>query len=150
MRDKVSPVDLPKHASPVNDHRRQMVWQVWVPLVVTIVIVLALAILAIVGAAQGSPQVERWGNISAILVILPVLFFGLIFLAIFGGGAYGLSKLLKRMPGWMLKAQLFMIHLALIIRRASDLATKPVMAANTLSASVGTLWERIFGRKQVR
>jgi hypothetical protein len=150
MRDNISPAKLPKYASPVNQHRKQMVWQVWVPLGVTLAIVLALAVLSIVGAVQGSPQVNHWGNISAILVILPVLFFGLIFMAIFGGGAYGLSKLLKKMPGWMLKVQLVMIQVAHTTRRAADTATKPVLAVNTFTTSVGTLWEKIFGKKQVR
>lgn len=150
MRANVPPINPRKVVSPVAQHRKQMIRQVWLPLGVTTVIVLALAILAIIGTVQGSSQVNKWGNISAIWVILPVLFFGLIFLAMFGGGAYGLSRLLKKMPGWMLKIQLFMIHLALTIRRASDSATKPVMAVNTFSTSVGTLWERIFGKKQVR
>jgi hypothetical protein len=150
MRDKVSPVQLPLNASPVNDHRRQMLWQVWLPLAVAIIIVLALEILAIIGATRGSPQVDRWGAISAVIVILPVLVFGLVFMAIFGGMAYGLALLLKKVPGWMLKAQLFMIHLALVIRRAADSATKPVMAVSSFSSSVGTLRDRLFGRKTVR
>ena len=150
MHDKVSPVQLPINASPVNQHRKQMLWQVWVPLGAAILIGLALGILAIVGAAQGSPQVDRWGALSAVIVILPVLVYGLVFLAIFGGIAYGLTVLLKRMPGWMLKAQLFMIHLSLVIRRAADSSTKPVVAVNTFSSSVGTLWERISGKRPVR
>jgi hypothetical protein len=151
MHDKFSPPDPSKKAvTPRDSHRRQMIWQVWVPLGASIVIVLALEILAIVGAAQGSPQVDHWGAISAIWVILPVLLGGVLTLAIVGGLAYGVTKLLQKMPDWMLKAQLFMVHLALLVRRASDAATKPVMSANTLSARVSTFWQAVFHRKPSR
>jgi hypothetical protein len=132
------------------EHRRQMIWQVWVPLITSIVIVLILAILVIVGAVQGSSQVERWANISTVIVILPVLVSGLILLILVGGLAYGITMLLKKMPDWLLKAQLFMLHLALSIRRAADAATKPVFAANTLSARVSTLWRRFVRRSPAR
>ncbi len=141
----VSPTSSIK-ITPSARHRRQMTWQVWVPLFASILIVLALAVLSIVGAAQGSDQIERWGSISAVLVILPVLLFGLVYLAIVGGLAFGIIWLLKRMPDWLLKAQLFMLHLALMIRRAADASTKPVVAVNTFSARVGRLWNTLFHR----
>jgi hypothetical protein len=147
MQEKISPPVLPFQDAPAEQHRRQMLWQVWVPLIATLVIVLTLVVLAIIGTVQGSSQVNRWGNISAVLVILPVMMCGVTFLVLFGGGAYGLSKLLKKMPGWMLRAQLFMLQLSLTVRRASDAATKPVFKANTLSARATTLWDRIFRRK---
>jgi len=123
-----------------------MIWQVWVPLAASLIIVLGFAILAILGAAVGSPQVERWGNISAVIVIVPWLVIGLVLLAIVGGSAYGVFFLLQKMPGWMLKVQLFMIQLALIIRQASDAATKPVMSVNTFSARVKALWRKVVRR----
>ncbi len=126
-----------------------MLWQVWVPLVASIVIFLALGILSIIGAVQGSSQVERWGNISAIWVIIPVLLGSLLLLALVGGLAYGVSVLLKKMPHWLLTAQLFMLRLALTVRRAADKATTPVVAVNTFSARLSTLWNKIFTRKPV-
>lgn len=138
------------NASPVEVHRRQMVRQVWIPLIAAIVIVLALTILAIIGTVQGSSEINRWGNISAVLIILPVMIGGLLMLVIVGGTAYGLRKLLQKMPGWMLRAQLFMLRLSLTVRRVSDSTTKPVFAVNTFQARATTLWDRIFRRKPVR
>ncbi len=132
--------------TPTARHRRQMLTQVWAPLAVSMIIVLALAIWSIVGAIQGSSQIERWGNLSAVWVIMPVLFSSIIMLVLVAGVAFGVTWLLKRMPGWMLKAQLFMLRLALTTRRAADQATKPVVAVNTFSARASTLWNRIFHR----
>jgi hypothetical protein len=145
MQAKFTSPNPPNKAMPAAVHRRQMIWQVWVPLIASIIVVLALAILAIVGAAQGSSQVERWGNISAVLVILPVLVSGLVILIIVGAIAYGITRLLKKMPEWLLRAQLFMLHLALIIRRVADAATKPVVSVSTFSARVSTFWHKIAG-----
>jgi hypothetical protein len=126
-----------------------MLWQVWAPLTASMIIVLALAVLSVVGAAQGSSQVERWGNLSAVWVILPVLVSGVLILGLVGGSAYGVYWLLKKMPGWLLKAQLFMLRLALTTRRAADKATTPVFAVNTFSTRASTLWSKIFHRKPV-
>ncbi|RPJ51282.1 MAG: hypothetical protein EHM21_03095 [Chloroflexi bacterium] len=146
MQTKFTSPNPPTKVIPAADHRRQMIWQVWVPLAASLIIVLGFAILAILGAAVGSPQVERWGNISAVIVIVPWLVIGLVLLAIVGGSAYGVFFLLQKMPGWMLKVQLFMIQLALIIRQASDAATKPVMSVNTFSARVKALWRKVVRR----
>jgi hypothetical protein len=124
-----------------------MVWQVWVPLVATILIALALGVLAIVGAFQGSPQVDHWGAISAVVVIAPVLVIGVVILAITAGVAFGVIWLHRKMPGWMLKLQLLMLRIALVTRRAADAATKPVMATNTFSARVSALWNTLFHRQ---
>jgi hypothetical protein len=147
MREKLSVAELPINASPMAEHRRQMLRQVWAPLIGSIVIVLLLVILTIVGAVQGSPQIERWGNVSAVLIILPVLLVGLVLLILTAAMAFGVTKLLGKMPDWMLRLQLRMIHISLAIRRASNAATKPVFKANTTSARIRALWNR-FARKK--
>ncbi len=144
MNAKFTPVNPSSRPTPTTEHRRQMIWQVWVPLIASILVVLAVEVLAIVGAAHGSPLVDHWGAIAAILIIIPVLLVGLIILGIVGGMVYGASRLLKPLPGWMLKAQLFMLRLALVVRRAADAATKPVVAVSTFSARVSRLWNDIF------
>lgn len=150
MRDSSSlPLGVIK-ASPVETHRRQMVRQVWIPLIATLVIVLALVILAVIGTVQGSDQVNRWGNISALIVIIPLMIQGLLLLALYGGIAFGLYKLLKKMPGWMLRLQLLMLRVSLTVRRVADSTTRPVFAVNTFEARATTLWDRIFRRKPSR
>ncbi len=124
-----------------------MFWQVWVPLVLSIVIALSCGILAIFGAAQGNPKFDNWGAVATIIVIIPQMVFSLISLAIFGGLAYLVYYLLKYMPGWMLKAQLFMLQVALTVRRVADTVAKPVIATGTFTTRVTTLWDRLFNRR---
>ncbi len=136
-------MELQGKFSPTEQHRRQMIWQVWVPLISSLVLVLALVVWSILGAVQGSSQIERYGSLSAAWIIAPILFVGFIFLAINFGCVYGMSKLLGRMPGWMLKAQLFTVKVSLLIRRAADASTLPVMEVNSFQARVQYLRKKM-------
>jgi len=147
MRDKLSVAELPINASPEALHRQQMLKQVWVPIIIAMVIVAALMILTIVGAVQANPQVEHWGGISAILIIIPLLLTLLVFLAITGASVYGINKLLKKMPGWMHKLQVFMENLSIKVRRAADASTQPVIKVNMFTTRTKTLWNRLFHRQ---
>jgi heme/copper-type cytochrome/quinol oxidase subunit 2 len=134
-------------ASPVRDYRRQTLWQVWLPLAIIIILVLLLAVLAVIGAVQGSPRVDQWGSIAAIWVIIPLLIVGLVLMALAGGLAFGVSLLLRKMPDWLLQAQLLALRGALAARKVSDTAVQPIIKVNTFSARVSTLRDRVFHRK---
>lgn len=144
MRDNLSVAELSINASPVVIHRRQMIKQVWLPLGISLVIVLGLMILTLIGAFQGSPAVTHWGAISAILIIIPILLILFIFLALTGAMIFGMTKLLKKTPEWMLKAQLIMVRVSMMVRRAADAAVQPVIKTNTTTARGRALWKRYF------
>lgn len=147
MREENTVSGKPTTSSPTSDYRRQSLLQIWLPLFGTILVVLILAVLAIIGAVQGSSQVERWGNISAIWVIIPVLMGGVVLLAIVGGLAFGVTVLLRKTPGFMLNAQLLFLRISLMARKASDAIAQPIIKTNTLSARVATAWDRLFHRR---
>jgi hypothetical protein len=149
MRANTTSPIAPKTVIPSVRHRQQMIWQVWVPLAASLILALALVILTVLGAAAGSAQVERWANISAVIVIIPQLIIGVVIFAVVGVSAFAIYWLLKRMPGWLLQAQLFMLQVALTTRRVADAATKPVFGANTFSARTRALWRKLTRRKTV-
>lgn len=134
-----------KVITPSAAHRKQMIWQVWVPLGASLLIVLTLMVLTVVGAFQKSDQIERWGNLSAVWVIIPVLLVGFIFIAITLGCVFGMSKLLAKMHGWMLNLQLFALRVALVTRKFANAIVQPVMKTNTTGTRVKTLWKKVFG-----
>jgi predicted PurR-regulated permease PerM len=146
MQDKPAP-RIPFQDLPARQHRRQMFLQVWLPLTASLVLTLALVTLAVIGTVQGSPQVNRWGNISAVFVIIPVLIFGLVLMALVGGLAYGVNRLLKKMPGWLYSAQVFMQQVAESVSKAADSAAQPVIKVNTTTSRVSAFLNRILRRK---
>ena len=143
------PPRIPFQDLPARQHRRQMFLQVWLPLIGAMLVVLALMILAIIGTVQGSPQVNRWGNISAVLISIPILIFGLVILALAGGLAYGVTILLKKMPDWMHKAQVFMERVSDSVKQAADAAAKPVITVNETKSRASAFWNRVFRRKSI-
>lgn len=136
--------------SPAESHRRQMNRQVWLPLILTLVVVLALTVLAVIGTIQGSSEVNRWGNISTVLVIIPTMIWGVVLLAVVGGSAYGVTKLLKKVPGFMLQLQALFNQIYFIVRRVSDASTRPIFAVNTTKARSTALWNKVFHGKASR
>ncbi len=143
---QVAPLSAPQ-ATPLEEHRRQMLWQIWAPLALGLLIFFALMVLTLIGAARQSSLVEKWGNLSAIYLLIPVLFIALIVLAILGGCIYGLMKLLKNMPGWMLTARIQILRVALLLRRGMDAVTKPVFVVNETMARAEGL-KRSLGKNR--
>jgi hypothetical protein len=146
MDRKLSVAELPINTSPAAEHRRQMIWQVWVPMIASTVIVLAVAVLAIVGTVQGSSQINHWGNISAIYLIIPILITGLVILALNAGIIFGLGKLYKKMPLWMFILHMRAAQMSVLVRRGSDAVVQPIMSVNSSAARVRALWKKIFNK----
>ncbi len=95
------PVVLPERNPKTHAaHRKEVWWQITLPLVIGC-LVLVLAIAGVIWAAAGSrPQVTRWADISLIWLILPALFFALLGLGVLVGITYLVSKLLGVLPGY--------------------------------------------------
>ena len=86
-------------------HQKQVRDQIFLPLGFTILLVLVLTGLSILGTVQKSTLINHWGNISAILLISPILLFSLINLIIIVLSIRGLSHILRKTPVWMAKVQ---------------------------------------------
>ncbi len=130
--------------SPGSEHRRQLIWQVWAPLGGSILIVLFLAGLSIAGAVVNSDQIERWGNISTVWIIIPGLIAAFILLAMLLACVYGMSKLLVSAHRGMLQLLSRVERIGQVLRKVADFFTRPVIATNETQARVKTLWKVIF------
>jgi hypothetical protein len=134
----------PVKRSPEEEHRRQMLTQVWLPLAASLLVLLAVMILTVIGAIKGSSLVDKWGALSAIYIIIPVLFGLLVVSGLVGGCVYGMARLLPRIPGWFLTIRLFVIRISMMIRRGLDATTKPILSVGGFMASTETLWKHYF------
>jgi len=126
-----TPTSLPKRPRPLLDpkHRKQTFWQIWVPLCLSILAVLFLAVLASVAA--GTTAVTEFSNLSTIYLVLPVLIVGFVVLVLMGLVIYGLARLLDILPVYTRMVQGFFRQMAAFIRIWSDKIVKPVMATRT-------------------
>lgn len=121
-------------------HRREVRLQIILPLVIGILLVFVLAVLVALGT---SAQISQWADVSLIWIIAPMLVVALIFLAILGGIAYGLARLLKVLPFYTRQVQDFLLQ---VRDRVSDVTNKlvePILSYESKKASQRSLWRNL-------
>jgi uncharacterized membrane protein len=134
---------LPGNHLSYQNHRRQFWTQVFLPMILAVLLIVALAVIASLAAFGGSGDAPRWAAISTIWLVIPVMFFGLLFLIVLAGLVYLLARTLQIIPPYSSKAQYYVNHGASEAKRFSDLATQPVLFIEEIKASV----KAIFGWK---
>ena len=139
-RPPAGPKPLPP-PNPVTHqkHSHEVLWQITVPLLVGVVVVVALAVLVTFGSAA---RISRWADISTIWLIIPGLFVGLVFIALFGGITYLLLLAIRKLPPYARLAQAFFVKVNTAVRKASDKAVEPVLKVEGWRASWRALWRR--------
>jgi hypothetical protein len=111
-----------------SNHRRQTLWQIWAPLGLFLVLILVLGVMAAVTTAQNSVMGTHFADISAVFLIIPAAFFGLVFLALFAGLIFALSKLLSALPIWSLQARAFFYNIEATVLMIMDQIVRPFFA----------------------
>jgi len=122
---------LPKRPRPLPDpkHRKQTFWQIWVPLCLSILVILFLAVLAAVSAGTSAgPTVTKWSHLSTIYLVTPILIGGFVILAIAGAFIYGMARLLDILPVYTRRVQGFFRQMVVLIHKWSDKTVQPVLA----------------------
>lgn len=132
----------PVHES-YRRHRKQRTSQILLPIILAAILFLALVILVILATANGTGDVGRWAAISTMWIAIPTCIMGFVLLALLGGMVYLMGRLLGVAPTYTGKAQDFVHKFAIRIRRAADMAVKPIFSVNGFGATI----KAILGRK---
>ena len=114
-------------------HHRQMLLQVWLPLAAGVLLFLAVGFLVILGALRGSSEIDRWGALSAIYVLIPTCFGSLLTMALLFFMVRGLGILHHRLPGWMYLAQAFFARISAQVRILADKIAAPVVTVGSVT-----------------
>jgi hypothetical protein len=120
-------------------HRTEVLWQVTVPLVLGVILILVLAVLTTIA---GSGTVDVLGDIATIWLILPLFVILLVFAAIFGGLAYLVIRLNQALPRLAFKAHHFVKGVQDKLTRAADTVVKPVIKVEGWRATLRALFGR--------
>jgi heme/copper-type cytochrome/quinol oxidase subunit 2 len=132
----------PVHES-YKRHRKQLAWQIILPMVLSVVLCIALIVLIGFATFRDGGDVARWAAISTIWIVVPIMIGSLIVLALLGGLVYLMAKLLHIMPTYTALAQDYAHKAAGYIKRGADAVVKPVFFIDGLGASI----RAFFGRK---
>jgi len=117
------------------EHKREVFWQITLPLVIGILLLLAGVAAIIFSATQPVTDLGRWADVSLMWMILPSLFFALIMLIILIGLVYAISQLLKVVPRYARIIQLFFEQGKGKVSRLTDLVTNPILRLHSILAA---------------
>ena len=125
----------PEHHS-YKIHRKQMVNQIILPVVLFSLLMIALIVLISVATFRADGDVGRWAAISTIWLVIPVLVAGLIVLVILIGLIYLMARGLELLPVYTGIAQDYVAKARWYITRGANMLVKPFLAIEGLSASI--------------
>jgi len=135
-------IPQPVHESYLK-HRKQVVWQVILPVALASLLIVALIALINISTFNQGGDVARWAAISTIWIVVPIMIGLLIFLAFMVGLVYLMKKLLNVTPTYTGMAQDYVHIGAAYIRRAADAIVKPVLQLNGILAGILAFFEKI-------
>lgn len=122
-------------------YKKQVIWQIWLPLLLALLGMVAIATLIIVLPAEGRTSINQLANVSTIFVLAPVLGIALVFVVVIGGLIYLVSLALIKLPGIGTKVQAFLAKLTRALKVGADGAAKPFILANGGFASLKKMIE---------
>jgi hypothetical protein len=140
MMKSVAP--KPVHES-YQRHRRQLVFQIILPMVLAAILFVALIVWVNLATFRGNGDTARWAAVSTIWIFAPIIVVSLIFLALLVGMIYLLARLLGIAPIYTNKAQDLVQKLGVSVRHVADVPVKPVIFLDSVGAAIKAL----FGRK---
>lgn len=128
----------PKRRNPLTHlrHRREVFWQITIPLAVVALVLLALAAISTQTTAEGA---SVWADISLIWLIIPVLVFSLIVTVVLAGAIYLTVVLIRELPPLFLKAHEFLLMVGHQVGQVGDRAVAPVLRTQGWLASLRAL-----------
>jgi hypothetical protein len=112
-------------------HSREVLWQIAIPILIGLIVVLGLAVAVTFGSAG---SVDHWGEISMVWLILPLFFFALIFLVILAGLIYATTYLLGFLPPYTLLVQDMFGKLNSKVKSSADAVVEPVLRMHAFRA----------------
>jgi hypothetical protein len=122
-------------------HRREVFWQITVPLIIGGAIFVGFVILTIFSSAA---RVSQNADVALIwLMPLPMLMC-LLTVALLGAMVYGLWKLIVILPGKMFQLQNLFKQIQSFVRMVSDKLVEPFLKAHSAAASAGAFKKNLL------
>jgi hypothetical protein len=135
-------IHQPVHES-YERHRREILWQIVLPVVLASLLVIGLIVLVNVATFTANGDVARWAAIATIWIAVPIMIASLIFIVLLTGLVYLMKQLLRITPVYTGQAQDFVHRIAGAIKRFADATVKPIIFLDRVGASM----KRLVGRK---
>jgi len=137
-------ITSPEQRARIKSHRRKTFWQVWVPFVFALILILTTAVFVVL--LTFNPDMDafhtKWSSISMVFLSLPMLLVALLVLIILAGLIYLVWSFHKIVPEYSSKTLDFLIQIRDYARMGSDKILKPFIAANTAVAAIKSIYKK--------
>jgi hypothetical protein len=111
-------------------------------MILTVLLIIAMAVITGMAAFGANDNSPIWAAISTIWLVIPVMFFGLIFIVLLTGLVYLLARTLQVLPPYTSKAQYYVNRGASEAKRFSDMAARPVLYIEGIIASIKAIFRQ--------
>lgn len=135
----------PKVAStrPSLRHRRQVFWQILLPVILAGAGVIALVVLATIASTRGSTVTATWANIATVWLIIPLIFTGLFFAIFTAAMIFLLARLLRNVPTYTRLAQLYLQIFSVKVDTILQRTVHPQIILLSRWAAWRAFWKKI-------
>jgi hypothetical protein len=134
-----------QHSSYLS-HRRQVLWQIILPVVLAALLMAGLIVLITLSTFRGNGDVSRWAAISTIWLVIPVIIAGLVLLVLLVVVIALLARIIGLIPPYTHQAQKFAHRIEAGVARVAEMARKPTL----LLQELGVLIRRVIARARER
>jgi len=124
----------------LDQHRREVIWQIWIPVIIGVMIMLALGLLSALSLQTGTDASVRWGHVAAIWLILPFFVIGTLLLLLLIGLILGVTKITETLPDYASIVQMYARILAQKTLVLANRSTRPVIIIHSVRASKKRFW----------
>jgi len=134
--EKPAPIPPEPNAEVHAQHRHETQRQVYLPLIIAILVVLAGVVAIIIYGIRAESTLRRWADVSLIWVLVPVMFIGLIFMIIVFGVLFGVTRVLGIIPGYGSQVQGYFRQAEAKVSQVTDALVEPLLRVRSSWAVV--------------
>ncbi|MBE0687606.1 MAG: hypothetical protein IH585_16565 [Anaerolineaceae bacterium] len=131
-----------KNTETKEQSKKEHFLQIYLPLSFFLLLVMIAAVLVINISGSKIQSVQQWANISAVLLIVPLLFTSFIVLAILILLIFGQAKLLKWLPIHFANFYVFIMKIAIFIMNGSNKIVTPIIKTKSKFFSLKSIWKK--------
>ncbi len=135
------PDPVPGEAPSIRAHRRQLIWQIVVPVVVAAAVIAAAGALVITGQASRN---RGLADVSTIWLIAPLIVLGLLLLTVLVTIIWGFHHLLRITPRYTGMAREVTARVAEGTKKVADGAAQPLLWVNQAAAAIEAVFKKMW------
>lgn len=133
--------------SPERKHQKQLWLEIFLPLALSILLIVSLAVLAVSLTTSNGSLVSQWADISLILMILPLFILTLVIIVGWIFLDWAIIHWSKSLPGFFIQVRYYVDTAAAKLQNFFNLLAKPMISMKSGFAAFEEFFNLLFPKK---